>query len=536
MKFIKQFISENSTFVFGCIVLLLLRIPTFVAPQISSDEGFYLSIGHLMNNGLLLYKDVWDNKPPLLYIIFALNDAVFGANLIGLRVINYFICCVTILLILQLGKYFIPEFKLRNTFIIACCVIVYSFAFEITLVNAENIFVPIVLGFIVLQTRINIASESKNTYKSVVFSSFLFCVALLTKLSTLAELTMITGAFLVVNLKYYFDQHNKSLMSLVSLVKHLSIFYFLMFGIPILIWGLVLSFYTFNNAFTEFFSGIIGFTTTYLDSPKKTTLFGLQLSLTPLVANFTLVCISFVFSTYLYIKTRVFENDSQLYVFYNWLTVGVFSLFISDRGYPHYLQQILPLVVLSIVSICYYFQQTNSWFTKLTSSIVPIFILNSILNSFIGDSGAYNWFYPNTMYNGWYKYSTRSITFKEWNSSFDTYNWTRRYALVEFVNREKTTNRIYFVGNFPEIYSYTSTINGYYLLVDYHFSIKSLNNNEDIERIIKHLHSTDTSEIFINSDSFLSSIFEDELEQSTLYRYSNQIKVESTTFKKYSII
>src|SRR3989344_2841500 len=76
----------------------LLRIPSFIEPYWYGDEGIYQVIGMGLRNGRLLYRDIWDNKPPLLYVLYALYNsdqftirlvsALFG---IGSIIVFYFL-------------------------------------------------------------------------------------------------------------------------------------------------------------------------------------------------------------------------------------------------------------------------------------------------------------------------------------------------------------------------------------------------------------------------------------------------------------
>lgn len=50
---------------------LLLRAVTFGDPAVHIDEAFYFLVGHMMNDGALLYVDVWDRKPPLIFVLYA---------------------------------------------------------------------------------------------------------------------------------------------------------------------------------------------------------------------------------------------------------------------------------------------------------------------------------------------------------------------------------------------------------------------------------------------------------------------------------
>jgi hypothetical protein len=51
------------------------------------DEGNYATIGMIVSRGAVLYKDIGDSKPPLIYYINALISLIFGSNLLVLRLI-----------------------------------------------------------------------------------------------------------------------------------------------------------------------------------------------------------------------------------------------------------------------------------------------------------------------------------------------------------------------------------------------------------------------------------------------------------------
>ncbi|MBP6098670.1 MAG: hypothetical protein KA477_01670, partial [Candidatus Levybacteria bacterium] len=49
------------------VFFVILRLPSLIEPIWYADEGIYEVIAHAMHNGRVLYSEVWDNKPPLLY-------------------------------------------------------------------------------------------------------------------------------------------------------------------------------------------------------------------------------------------------------------------------------------------------------------------------------------------------------------------------------------------------------------------------------------------------------------------------------------
>jgi len=56
--------------------LAVLRIPSLIEPSWYADEGTYADIGQSLDHGAVLYRDVWDNKPPGMYWVGAAIDLV----------------------------------------------------------------------------------------------------------------------------------------------------------------------------------------------------------------------------------------------------------------------------------------------------------------------------------------------------------------------------------------------------------------------------------------------------------------------------
>ena len=54
------------------VVFFFLRFPSLFEPNWYGDEGVYQTLGIGMNAGRLLYKGIFDNKPPLLYFLYSL--------------------------------------------------------------------------------------------------------------------------------------------------------------------------------------------------------------------------------------------------------------------------------------------------------------------------------------------------------------------------------------------------------------------------------------------------------------------------------
>ncbi len=56
----------------------VLRVPTFLRPLLSDDEAIYATTADALGRGDLLYRDVVDHKPPLIYHVYQAGFAVLG--------------------------------------------------------------------------------------------------------------------------------------------------------------------------------------------------------------------------------------------------------------------------------------------------------------------------------------------------------------------------------------------------------------------------------------------------------------------------
>jgi hypothetical protein len=59
---------------------VVLRVPTFCRPLLSDDEAIYAVTADALARGGLLYRDVVDHKPPLIYYVYRLGFAASGRN------------------------------------------------------------------------------------------------------------------------------------------------------------------------------------------------------------------------------------------------------------------------------------------------------------------------------------------------------------------------------------------------------------------------------------------------------------------------
>jgi len=82
LKKLWQWIEKNEGLVGLGLLMVALRIPSLFEPYWYGDEGIYLVLGQALRKGLVFYRDIHDNKPPLLYILAAIAGNVFYFRLL----------------------------------------------------------------------------------------------------------------------------------------------------------------------------------------------------------------------------------------------------------------------------------------------------------------------------------------------------------------------------------------------------------------------------------------------------------------------
>ncbi len=65
-----------------------LRYPSLYEPRWYGDEGIFAAIAQNMREGRTLYAQAWDNKPPLIYFTYAGIQSVFGTSVFALHLVT----------------------------------------------------------------------------------------------------------------------------------------------------------------------------------------------------------------------------------------------------------------------------------------------------------------------------------------------------------------------------------------------------------------------------------------------------------------
>ncbi len=301
-------------------IVLILRIPSFFEPYYYGDEMVYLTLGQGIRQGIPLYSGLYDNKPPLIYILAAISG-----NLFWFKAILAFWALATTIIFWKLSEALFP--KRQNLHKVATLVFALSTTiplFEGNIVNAELFIIgPTMLAFLLLL--------SKNlSPKNLIISGFLFSISALFKIPAIFDIPVI--------IFYWILTSNLQKEKLKEVFKN-SLYLATGFAVPI---ALTFIWYLARGAFKEYFVAAylqnIGYLSSFRPGDIQKTFLVRN---GPLLVRAVVVAIGIVI---LYLKRN---KISKHFVFISlWLIFSLFAATLSERPYPHYLIQVIPAVSL----------------------------------------------------------------------------------------------------------------------------------------------------------------------------------------------
>lgn len=318
----RQSLSKNRFLIFMLLLSLIFRLPSLFEPYWYGDEGIYLTVGLGIRRGLLLYKEIYDNKPPLIYLL-----AAFAGNLFWLRFI---------LLVFSLGSVIFMDKVIRIFFAKNKLAGKLTLAFFTALLN-----LPLLEGNIanaeILQTLPTLAAiwlifkTQKLNKGDCFFSGLLFSISILLKIPAAFDLAAVL-IFLLLFTRYKNNSHFRKML--------------IIFGagltLPILA---TLTFFGHQYYLREFIQVIFTQNIGYLSS---WTTGSHQIS----IQNSNLVLKGFILAVLiilLYLKRRRLSPKNIFFIL--WFGFSLIAASLSGRPYAHYLIQILPPISLIIGEI-----------------------------------------------------------------------------------------------------------------------------------------------------------------------------------------
>jgi hypothetical protein len=411
-------------------LFFILRIPSFFEPYYYGDEMVYLTLGQGVRQGLTLYKDLHDNKPPLLYM-----TAAVAGNLFWFKVILAFWSLITIFFFFKLSKLlFEKNLKAQKLTTLLFGLLTTLPLLEGLTVNSELFMV----GFTIVALLILLGKKLTN--RNIFFAGILFGLGALFKIPAAFDMPVIVFYWLITE-----DLNNWKAILKNTVILGLG------FVTPIL---LSFVWYFFRGALPEYIKAAFLQNVGYVSSFRPG-----DVQKPFLIRNSPLLIRGFIVLIGAGILFFFRKKLSKRFILLSlWTLFALFAITLSERPYPHYLIQVIAPVSLLFAT---FFAEKN-----LEQSLVVI----PLALAFFTPVYYKFWLYPTvSYYERFIGFATGKETKSQYFAGFSgTVN--RDYQIAEFLTTSSTEKDRVFMWD-PDsaaVYALAKRMPPIKYVVDYH--------------------------------------------------------------------
>lgn len=401
LKKLASWIEKNEGLILILLLVAILRIPSLFEPYWYGDEGIYLVLGQALRKGLVFYRDIHDNKPPLLYLLAAIAGNVFYFRLI---LMVWFGIATTVFF--KLMQTLLPKRK-AAWYGATLAMIILTTMFEGNVANAEIFIVlPVVLAMlmVVLKTQ---------RWFGV---GLLFSVGFLFKVPAAFDF----GALII-----WLMMFEKNSLRKIWTVG----------------WGFILPILG-----TIIYYGVAGGLEPYVRSALLQNVGYLTTWQTEQRGSGGLMnrgIIIAVFLAVFYPLAKKFKLSKWVSLIVIWFLLAMYGALLSERPYPHYLIQ--PAVPGTILLALFLYSRQKA--LKL------VMVIAAILSGWWWQQIKF-WGYPVVPYYvNFVQYITQQKNLEEYRNFFDP-RVNQTYRLGEYIKRSTLPqDRVFIWGDEPGVYA-----------------------------------------------------------------------------------
>jgi hypothetical protein len=418
------------------VIFFFLRFPSLFEPNWYGDEGIYQTLGLAINAGRLLYQDIFDNKPPLLYFLYS----IVNSDLFAIRALSLIFGLLAILAFYVLSKKLLK--KQRSIFIATGF---FAILFGLPLIegniaNAENfMLLPNIISALLVLKSLETNKKYLTLFSAGIVLGFSFLLKIVAIFDFAAFFVFLAYVNLVDSLKVIFDK--KILLQKMKILTAFTSG----FLAPIIFVSL---FFLFKGAYSYYLQAVLFNNVSYVG-------YGNKFIIPQGLLILKLILLS-IFSLFIFFKKSEFGKEFSFISL--WFAFSLFNAFFSQRPYTHYVLVILPSFCLMLG-----FFYLNKNLSKLTG----IFVISSFILILLSFS-----FYLKTLsyYQNFLSFIFGAKNVYAYQNFFDR-NTPRDYELANYINlNTNKKDNIFIWGNNAQVYQLTNKLPPGRYTVAYHIT------------------------------------------------------------------
>lgn len=379
MKFIR-----SHFWLLVCILLtVVLRWPTIFEPYWHGDEGITLALAKAIRRGMVIYRDIADNKPPLLYLIFSIGETIEWAKI---AMLLWTFGTVTSFYLLA-SSIFRKKWAIISSLFFS--LIINIPLFEGNVANGEIFFIfPTTLGMFFLW------KYRSSSFLPLFITGAIFSIAFLFKVPAVTD--FIAAMFFLVFVEEGFLRRKLFIRLFILMVGFITPFVITL--LPFVLSG----------ALSDFLVNVFERNLSYSSWENS-------------FRTYYLIFLIIVLPLFYYFRKRFSPAFILLFL---WFFLAVLGSRISIRPYTHYLIQVLPplgLIVFFIIS------DVRRNFLLV---FVPLFFYLILVPQFPLNRGSIG--YQLGYYRNFIDYKSGKINITVYRSFFDPHV-PRTYAVSDYL-------------------------------------------------------------------------------------------------------
>lgn len=431
----------------------LLRLPSLFEPYWYGDEGIYQAIGDSLRHGKLLYVQTWDNKPPLLYVVYAL----FSSDQFAIRLASTVAGIISVLLFFVLARFL---FKNNRVALITASIFALLYGTPIIegiIANAENFIMVFVLAAAILVYRFStstVFSKDLNTTAhtplyslAVPHKVLLFSIGILVGIGFLFKIVALFDLFAFLFFLYLMHTYDHKRLSLPVAFFNQAKLILLGFVTPFLFSAI---YFLSHNALLAYIQAAFFSNVGYVNYGNKFII----------PQGFLLVKIALLLTTlFLLAKWRKYFSTAQLFIL-SWFVLALFNAYFSQRPYTHYLLVLLPAYIL-LLGLCLQQSIRRKWYIVLFL-ITLVFVIKD-----------FDYFSPKKFvlyYGNFMQFASGKKSVRDYQTFFDG-NTPNFYDVALFLKTHtKPYEPVFIWGNSAQIYVVSHTLHTGKYTVAYHIT------------------------------------------------------------------
>lgn len=416
-----------------------LRLPSLFEPDWYGDEGIYQVLGLGINSGRLLYRDIFDNKPPLLYMLYSF----VSSDLFLIRLLSLIFGILSVILF-----FFLAKKLLQNSNVIYISTGIFAVLFGLPLIegniaNAENFMLSLnILTALLIFKSIEI-KKLKTKYITLVSAGVIVGLSFLIKIVALFDFSAICIFLFFIN---YQDKLSGLLNPKIIFTEFKRLLPLILgFLIPI---AVTVLYFILNNAFPDFITATFFSNIGYVGYGNKLII--------PQGFLILKVILLFLLCCFVFYKRKSFGNSFSFILI--WLGFSLFGAYFSQRPYTHYVLLVVPAFCL-VMGV--FLQRAN--LSKLAGLITLVTLAAVVLNFT---------FFTKTIfyYQNFISFISGQQSVASYQGFFDK-NTPNDYEIASFLNYHLSpTDNIFIWGNNAQVYDLTDKLPPGKYTVAYHMT------------------------------------------------------------------